>query len=679
MPSLRVEHAYQEKDGSCQRCGRSVQHHRVRVRHDNRRNRQRPRRVDRIIGIDGEGIGRRPHKYIYLASADERGRAEAVRNEEGLTTEQALTFLVNLPDRALIVAYSFFYDLTKILKDLPDESLYYLLHEELRAVIRDGRIIYRSVHWNGFRLNFMNRRFSVQRGKKRITVWDIFAFFQSKFTTALGDWKICSEAEIKRIEEMKEQRSVLDSLPRWKVEEYCNSECTYLAQLARALINAHNEAGFALKSFYGAGSTASSLLTLVDARRFISEIPGEMKDALSRSFFGGRFENSVHGPILGPCYNADISSAYPYQTTFLPCLSCGKWSRCNDPSRSDIDGATLALIRWRIDIECADKKAAFGPFPVRSTTGTIAFPLSGVGGWTWKQEFIAGQKLCPGAQAVEAWLYHNDCDHRPFERVPEFYRERCRWGKDGKGIVLKLGPNAIYGKVAQSRGLNPPFQCWVWAANITSGTRAQLLEAIDSVKNPWDILMLATDGVWSRLPLQLPTPKDTGTFDLAKPLGGWEHKEFPAGVFCARPGIYFPLNPNKDELKQVRARGVGKKALYERWKELVEAWSQGKEKVHLGGLTRFFGAKSSIHAVGGGYRRSEDYGEWNDDHRIDVSFNPGPKRRGFGRNQKLLTWHHFDWLSEPYEPAIKSPEAIALMIAEQIANEQPNTDFLDLY
>jgi len=83
--------------------------------------------------------------------------------------------------------------------------------------------------------------------------------------------------------------------------------------------------------------------------------------------------------------------------------------------------------------------------------------------------------------------------------------------------------------------------------------------------------MLATDGVWSRERLALPSPRDTGTGDLSKPLGGWEEKSFPEGVFAVRPGIYFPLAPTEEALKEVRARGLGKKVLYEQWPRIVDA------------------------------------------------------------------------------------------------------------
>jgi hypothetical protein len=284
---------------------------------------------------------------------------------------------------------------------------------------------------------------------------------------------------------------------------------------------------------------------------------------------------------------------------------------------------------------------------------------------------------------VEAWLYHTSCDCKPFADIPVYYRERVRLGKESKGIVLKLGPNAVYGKVAQSRGLSPPFQSWVWASMITSGCRAQLLDLMATAIDPWDVLMLATDGVWSRKPLKAPKPRDTDTWDCISaktgqpiPLGGWETKEFPKGVFCVRPGIYFPMDPTEEQIKEVRARGIGKKALLERWRQIVEAWEKGQAKVELGGLDRFIGAKSAIRMSGEGYSRSSDYGEWIE-HEIKVGFHPAPKRERVLPGRRLAPWQHFDWLSEPYEPATKSPEAVAMELAEMIANEQPDCDFLD--
>ena len=670
----RIQH---KPTGDPCECGAAFADHIVRQRVDSRDRTGRVyrRNTERIIGIDGEGEGRRPHLYTYLSAASADSQVASIHRPNGLSTEECLNLIVNLPQRALIVGFAFNYDLTKILQDIPDEKLYYLFHEEKRAVIRDGRIVYRAVAWEGYRLNYMNRRFTVQRGKTRITIWDLFTFFQSKFTQALRDWKIVDEAAIKFIEEMKDKRSNFANVDQRLIHIYCDLECKYLSMLGRELIKAHNDVGLSLQHYYGAGSTASALLTKLQIKEKRGTQPDVMRDAIARSFFGGRFENSVIGPVKGTVYNADISSAYPYQTTFLPCLEHGQWSHSHNPTMEDLHGCTAALVRWTIGTP-SNINAAFGPYPVRARNGTIAFPLSAEGGWVWRDEFTSGQKLEPNARALEAWPYTTACDCRPFSEIPVYYRERVRIGKESKGIVLKLGPNAVYGKVAQSKGLNPPFQSWVWASLITSGCRSQLLDLMATAEDPWDVLMLATDGVWSRKPLKAPTPRDTGTFDLPKPLGGWEQKSFPAGVFCVRPGIYFPMNPTEEQLKEVRARGIGKKALLDRWQQVIAAWERGADEVEMGGLDRFVGAKSSIHQSMKGYTRSPDYGEWIS-HQISVKFHPAPKRERVLKNRRLAPWRHFDWLSEPYQPATKSPEAVAMELAEMIASEQPDCEFLD--
>lgn len=667
---------------------------------------------ERIIGIDGEGQGRRPHRYNYLAASDELGKRWSLSprgNAGRLETRDCLDFLLGLPSRSLIVGFAFVYDLTKILQDVDDNSLYKLFHEKTRLSIRDGRVHYRPVLWRGYSLNYINRRFSVERNKRRATVWDIWRFFQSKFTTALIDWKVADKDKLQRMATMKDLRSSFDQLSTTEIEEYCNEECLYLAQLARKLIEAHDNAGLRLKVYFGAGSTASVFLEKIGIREKRGVIPDRMREPVACAFFGGRFENSVVGPIETEVWNYDIASAYPYQATFLPCLQHGVWRSVRSDSQLEL--AQLALIRWS-SISPIHDGAAWGPLPVRCNDGTIKFPLSAPqGGWCWKEEFDAARKLQPNIDFREAWVYETDCKcSAPFESVPGYYRERFKLGSDAAGIPIKLGLNSgTYGKLAQSTGVDPPYQSWVWASNVTGGCRAQLLTSIGLAKDPWNVLMFATDGVWSRERLAFPDPRETGTSDLVKPngqpagLGSWEEKHFPAGVFCVRPGIYFPLGlTSEDEvsakiLKEVRARGLGKKTLYEQWPRVIAAWEGGADKIEVGGsycrvhwqeagscclvgartdaLSRFAGAKSSL--TRGTKRRSvtrsADYGEWVE-HKVNVSFDPQPKRC-MRIGERLVPWLIHESESVPYEHALLSPEAKLLALSEAIAEEQPDVDW----
>ena len=212
------------------------------------------------------------------------------------------------------------------------------------------------------------------------------------------------------------------------------------------------------------------------------------------------------------------------------------------------------------------------------------------------------------------------------------------------------------------------------------------------------MLAVATDGVYTREDIVTPKPDDTDTWELPddkgkivkKPLGGWEVKEYPNGVFAARPGIYFPLDPTEDDIAKVRARGLGRRVLYEQHRLAMQAYERGESSVVLGaracdvatreeqGTTRFVGAKTGLSwCPKQGVKRSENYGEWID-WPTEVSFDPKPKRERILEGGRLKCWDYFEAPSLPYEAAIKSDEDKLLELAELIAIEQPDGDFADI-
>lgn len=705
-----------------------------------RKTHPKPKTRDRIIGIDGEGQGRDPHIYNYIAAADENGKVWDFGSDPNrrIRTEEFLDFILELPLGALIFAFAFQYDLTKGLQDVADKELYLLFHtERRRLLINRGtpkvRMVYRPVYWpseeafkagTGYSLNYMNRKFTVQKGKRSATVWDIFAFFQSKFTKALVDWQIGKKEDIEEMERMKAQRSDFDAQAFWEIKQYCQTECKHLASLGRQLLKAHDDAQIPLTQFFGAGSTGKALLKKYDVARFIdNDVPEEMREAIACAFFGGRFENSVIGPIIREVDNADINSAYPYAATGLPCLIHGRWRKCQSEKGLEkaIGNARLALIRWRLpklslSAGSLDKLLSWGPLPVRKLDGTIAFPLAASCGWTWKEEFLAARKMRPDVTASFAWLYDTDCNCKPFNFLPEVYLERLRIGEDARGIVLKLGPNSVYGALVQSIGWRPPFQCWIWGGNITSSCRAQLLEAMSRAPDLSNVLMLATDGLWSDLSIPFVGPKNTGTTRAREisngrkgALGEWDIKRYKQGVFAARPGIYFPLNPTEEEIGKVRARGLGRRVLYEQHRLVMQAYQRGESSVILGarscdvasrkeqGSQRFVGAKTGMSWYPSkGVQRSEHYGQWLD-WPTEVSFDPRPKRCEVREGGKLTCWgdptrekevcrklgidksgYYFDAPSVPYDSALKSEEDLLMMLSADIGEEQPNADFVEV-
>ncbi len=732
----RIDHKF---DGpiqdECGRCGWPYGMHRMRERKDTR---DRSTRTPQIrgpapkfyAGIDGEGQGRIRHHYVLLAVSDEEGKRRwHIENHNGLSTDECLRFIFDLPEKINLYSFSDQYDLTKILKDVGDKELYYLFRPELRQ--RYGREAFKGpypVRWNGWYLNMQGTKFSVARVepgqlkenvRSRI-IWDIWKFYQSKFTKALADWKVGEPEVVKLIQRMKDLRDQFDKLTPEEVREYCFQECSLMATLARRLDEAHTAAGLKLKNYYGAGSSASAMLVKMGVKDYMQDPGEELRSILASAFFGGRFDNSRIGGISQRVWGYDISSAYPYQAYRQPCLVHGTW--VHRTSRNDVDSARLACVHYGLSgTTRAQREAmAWGPFPFRTPDGSICYPADSGGGWIWKDEYIAAESVYPHVQFKEAWCYYTDCDCQPFKAIPQYYLERLRIGKEGPGIVIKLASNSVYGKTAQSVGRGP-FNNWVWAGNITSGTRAQIIQAMSLLSDPWNMLMVATDGIQSTERLVMPRPEDTGTdIDVVaqdtgkatrKPLGGWEEKPVDKGVFYARPGVYFPMNPTEEEKEVVRGRGVGRGVVLENWRRIVDTWERwarsnmGRDEnwplVKVANVSRFCGAKSSISRSKGEdghwvYNRATGdhlasppqpcYGEWVT-REVTMSFNPMPKRFGLypdGQRARLRYMGGPDPFSNelseestPYEKALLSPEAREMIAMNQEMMEQPDGDYAD--
>lgn len=496
---------------------------------------------------------------------------------------------------------------------------------------------------------------AVPREWQTRTLWDCFTFYQSSFVAALVDWKTTDSETLERIADMKKQRGSNNWMKRKDdrdaARRYCLDECNLLGKLMRQFLGACQKANIDLAGrYHGAGSLGGAMLKSLDVdshlKRARKRFPKAMLHAIMCGYFGGRFEHSVLGPVDGPIFGYDLSAAYPYRIFQLPCLVHGRWRYVTD--REAIEGSHVvtdkkggstklhvraALVHYGLGDD-VDENEPWGPFPFRAKDGSITFPIRSAGGWVWRDEYLAGERAFRHVEFRGAWIYESACDCQIFARIPEWYVHRLLLGKEGPGIVLKLGVNSQYGQMARSVGGGGRFQCWPWASIITGGCRAQVLDALTVHEDRRNLLAVATDGIYTRerLKPKLPHPLDTGTAiakrspleitedrkhgtkckhcgapgcELAhKPLGGWEETVFPKGMFLMQPGVYTPLDPDEKMSKKLRARGIGRVVLREQWKRIRDAWRTGKKTVELRpkskkdrGLERFVGAKTGIYAI----------------------------------------------------------------------------------
>ncbi len=729
----RVKH---QPDGDPCSCGVPMANHSKRTRSaseiEERRFRSRTKEDSPryYVGLDGEGQGRRNHKYVLLAASDKTGRHQwYVENLEGLSTIECFEFLLALPHaRTKFFGYGFNYDISKIIEDIDNERIYVLMrpeHPKRRRRWEERKKGPKYVRWKGYDINLQASKLTIRKGKQKIVIWDVLKFYQTTFVKALKTWGTGDPERLASMEYMKAHRSEFDKMPHAAVRTYCLDECAYLAEQAEKLTEAHEKAGLHLVSYYGAGSTSSAMLKAMDIESQIVPTPKYMERAVAMAFFGGRFEHSVIGeeygePWLNPDTNElekvlwafDLSSAYPYQMYFLPCLKHATWDWVT--ARKDLYGVEHALVEYTLPVSgfrsrtknVVEMYQPWGPFPFRSDDGSIAFPSSSGGGYVWLQEFLEAEKLYHNVQFKGAWVHRTDCDCHPFKDVAKYYLERLRIDKDGPGIVIKLGLNGGYGKLAQSVGA-APFNCWIWASMITSGCRAQVLQASGCYRDRSNLLLVATDGIAGREWVNLPRPMDTGTDVnvttlkgevVRKPLGGWEPKKLDKGLFLARPGIYFPLSFSEDktirekEIDKVRGRGVGRKVLFESYQAVIDAWRENPSASNtavIKNVDRFCGAMSSItYSKGQGYKRANgdpmqgemSYGQWIS-RPVTMSFDPMPKRECLlpdGRSLKVRALP-VNKTSMPYKRALKDSESIAMMAYQQMMLEQPDGDFAEDY
>lgn len=555
----------------------------------------------RWIGVDGEGVGRDPHRYVLMASSD----GDVIERRTGLHTAECLDFLLSHGTRdARIAGYYLSYDWTMILRDLPDLALYTLLRPELRARPKEEGGGFERVSWGPYKLHYLAGAVWISRGSRKVTVWDLGKYYQGPFVEALKDWDLAPDVRA-HIAEMKNQRADFEWKDRKRVREYCLAECVALAELAECLEQAHIDAGIKPRAWHGPGSTASALL----GREGIEDKLGpplhpEVRLAAAIAYYGGRAEISCNGPILRPVHEYDITSAYPRHARDLPCLQHGRWGKTRVERVAS--SAAIAIVCGEID----RAKADWGPLPIRLKNGTIVYPRGGASGcWYWA-EWQQARRFDGRLKFDHAYVYFTDCDCKPFAFLQQVYDRRAEVGKKtGEGRILKLGMNSVYGKLAQRVG-PAQYGSSVWAGMITSSTRAQLLSLMLEHKRLDSVVMLATDGLYSTEPIAVdPTPR----------LGAWERVDHPEGMTLVRPGIYWTSDG------VLRARGIGRANLGAAKQALAEGLASGADRVFLPPRTAFGGARLTVYRTPSGLCRSVRYGQW---YNIPtrVSLGPGPKR-----------------------------------------------------
>jgi DNA polymerase type B, organellar and viral len=574
-----------------------------------------------FVGVDGEGCGINwigQQNYVLLVAGDRSVQAGAIRPgydySQRLYTDECLEFILSLDRGAIHIGFFFNYDVNQIFRDIQPDSLSGIrLPREFDPEIgrdRPGRLIkpgiydprrgkhgFFPVYWANYAIDYVerqylrvarvdlvtNKRTGVTRrgivpGTSR-TIYEAWGFFQCSFVKAINAWQVGTDAERLLISDNKAQRNTFNVLTP-QIVEYCKLECRLLAEMMEKLREACKEADCVPGRWTGAGQIAVALLDrhkyprrpLVEGE-VESRVPKlrrpsrgiEFETVASAAMFGGHFEISGTGrfPVM---YEYDINSAYPYQMPKLPCPLHTRWEKIENPKELPTGELYIANVNFS-----HHKSKIWAGLPFRYK-GHIFHPLRGRGTY-WGVEIDAAIRNCKTTilRVNELWIGRCECPLECSEHlmawVGEVYEARVKLGKADKGVVLKNGSNSLAGKMMQHSG-RFPFHDIVAAGLITAGTRSQLLDALGQA--PDDVWMVATDAVYSTVPLDLYCGDPNGDELARKPLGAWEahrHEDFT----IVQPGFYWSEKNDKPEQK-IQTRGAPKPVVTRFREQFVAAW-----------------------------------------------------------------------------------------------------------
>lgn len=585
--------------------GRSPESRARQREYDRTRRGDRHRTVDprdrRMIAWDGEGMKllgpRNPQNYVLFGCSAVPDSPLMIKDHKGdLLFEELIDYACDVAQQfphAFHVGYYFAYDQNMIVKHLnaPQKMV---LHERNGVQVRRDDTLYR-VKWIPQKRITLSR----ERNGKRVslTIDDMASFFASSFVRAyrgLFPEDVDSE-RFRLVVEGKANRADMMFYDMPRVLRYWQAEISLLERLGERFRTIMYDAGFILRDWYGPGALANYIRKTHDLARHEHGgkqefLPDEVHDASKRAYFGGRFEQLQAGRIRGPVYSYDIRSAYPAAFTQLPSMrEGGTWVHVDTPTRCNRIG--VYRIRYRQDHPIPWTPQ---PLPHRSQTdANVTFPGM-VDGWYWTPEASAAVKYY-GAEVLDGWEWHPvDVDERPWAIFRDMFAHRTRLKAmhNSMEMAFKLGPNSMYGKMAQRVGFDPhtktpprahtlPIAGW-----ITAYCRASILEVM-ALMPPSSVVAVETDGIFSTHP-----PDGLG-LTIGDELGDWEVKTYDEMLYV-QSGVYLC---RRGDVWSVKSRGMDSESItyetiigYLRGLQAGEPW----EPMDLPQRERFLGLGAAI-------------------------------------------------------------------------------------
>lgn len=495
--------------------------------------------------VDGEGAdnaksGR--HDYFLLAAS---GMEPLVNPDKShLSMDECLEYLTDSRLRkSKNVFFSMGYDVNMIFRDLRVDLQATLFHAQ--------DTWYTSEFGDEYKLFYIPKKIlRVTKNGRTYIFYDVWSFFAKSFEKTCEQWKL------EPSENIKKGKAGRGNFQTWNVSDiirYNDEELSLLVRLMDKLDSMLIKNDLIIQSYHGPGSVASFMLDKWGIKEHYplkDDIPGAVKMARRRATFGGRNELLKRGRYID-LHHYDVNSAYPTAMRELPSLAGKEWFFQKNPSENFLaDKFGVVNVEWNL------KGNTMGPFPFRTKQGYILFPerseylqhdTTVAQGSYHIVEALEAKKHFPDVKITAAYFIEPPYEFPLAEKIEFLAKEKSRLKREEGELAampLKLAMNSFYGKIGQkpteSSTMQPRYRELLWSGFITAHCRARLMQAAFTAENgPDDMILFATDGVYSLSPLDVNTGGE---------LGQWEYKRHKEGVFFLS-GVYVVEEDGKMSLK----------------------------------------------------------------------------------------------------------------------------------
>lgn len=497
-----------------------------------------------VVAI-GAGSNSAGQQNLHLLRAGEH----ELTSTAPLRTLQCLLWITTLPpaSEATLVTYALAYLATHVLRDLPPERL---SNAKGKGLFDERQGQTRYTYWNDYGIDYLPGNYlrvcRIARTKQvdpitkrpwikyapipdsARTITDVRGCFRKPLVKALADFGI-GGIERERLATDRLSRLALVRVNQ-TVRDSCALECRLLADLMTSFRALCHDAGLRPRAWSGAGKLADYLHRenrTLRAEQLVGLVAPGAKEFARRAYYAGRMETTRVGDVGGPIFEYDINGGFPAAMLELPCLLHGRWHRLEADDFAVIppDATFIADVSFRHP----DRQFLCG-LPIRrrgpdGQTLLTQFPSQGEGTY-WSHELRSAERLGAVVEYHSGWQLTRHCRCQQFPWVAALYEQRLAYGKDLQGETIKTAMASLYGKLVQRRGA-ARYLNLIWAGMITATVRAWIHDAVR--ESPDDIVMIATDGIFSRVPLSLP---------VGEGLGQWSAKRHDR-AFIVQSGLWW--------------------------------------------------------------------------------------------------------------------------------------------